>query len=300
MVAETKYLGVFIGTRFNMSTHITYVSNKSKVIFSQLASVAKSNWGFSTKTMKAIYKGVFVPIISYAAAGWADKINVYHKRRLTQAQRYALIRVTKAYRTISTDAVCIIAGVTPIDLLLVEIRNTYFLRRNITFQHFDVSFAAQEQICKIEIKNRKCTIRKTTTKIWQEQWNVSEKGRITFEYFDNIQERLNANWIHHNHYMVQILSGHGNFNYQLKRLGLAQTDKCKCEETDTVKHVIFDCALLKELRKEIEDAVKSKTKNWPCELKQLRYLVEYGNCCKGVSWELKSAPIQQGKSLPEL
>ncbi|KAI4472916.1 hypothetical protein M0802_016427 [Mischocyttarus mexicanus] len=175
MVAETKYLGVFIGTRFNMSAHITYVSNKSKVIFSKLASVAKANWGLSTNTMKAIYKGVFVPIISYAAAGWADKINVHHKRRLTQAQRYALIRVTKAYRTISTDALCIIAGATPIDLLLVEIRNLYFLRRNITFQHFDVSFAAQEQICKIENKSRKCTIRETTNNIWQEQWNVSEK-----------------------------------------------------------------------------------------------------------------------------
>ncbi|KAI4472524.1 hypothetical protein M0802_016736 [Mischocyttarus mexicanus] len=174
MDAETKYLGVFIGTRFNMSAHITHVSNKSKVIFSKLASVAKANWGLSTNTMKAIYKGVFVPIISYAAAGWADKINVHHKRRLMQAQRYALIRVTKAYRTISTDALCIIAGATPIDLLLVEKRNTYFLRRNITFQHFDVSFAAQEQICKIETKHRKCTIKKTTTKIWQEQWNDME------------------------------------------------------------------------------------------------------------------------------
>ncbi|KAI4473346.1 hypothetical protein M0802_016170 [Mischocyttarus mexicanus] len=237
MVAETKYLGVVIGTRFNMSTHITYVSSKSKVIFSKLASVARSNWGLSTKTMKAIYKGVFVPIISYAAAGWADKINVHHKRRLTQAQRYALIRVIKAYRTISTDALCIIATATPVELVLVEIRNTYFLRRNIAFQHFDLSFAAQEQICKIETNNRKCKIRKTTTKIWQEQW--------------------------------KILSGHGNFNHQLKRLGLAQTDKCKCGETDTVKHVIFDCVLLKELRKKIQDAVKSKTKTWACELKQL-------------------------------
>ncbi|KAI4480231.1 hypothetical protein M0802_014277 [Mischocyttarus mexicanus] len=92
--------------------------------------------------MNSIYKGVFVPVISYAAAGWADMINVHHTRRFKQAQRYALIRVTKAYRTFSTDALCIIAGAIPIELLLVKIKNTYFLRRIIAFQHFGVSFAA--------------------------------------------------------------------------------------------------------------------------------------------------------------
>ncbi|KAI4487682.1 hypothetical protein M0802_011944 [Mischocyttarus mexicanus] len=153
--------------------HITNVSNKSKMTFSQLASVAKSNWGLSTKIINAIYKRVFIPVISEAAAGWVDKINVHLKKRLKQAQRYALIRVTKAYRTISIDALCMIVGATPVELLLVEIKNTYFLMRNIAFQHFDVSFAAQGQICKIETNNRKCTIRKTTTKIWKEQWNLN-------------------------------------------------------------------------------------------------------------------------------
>ncbi|KAI4472548.1 hypothetical protein M0802_016714 [Mischocyttarus mexicanus] len=69
MVAEARYLGVVIGTRFYMLAHITHICNKSKLVSGQLASVAKSSWGQSVETMKAISRGVFVPVITYAAAG---------------------------------------------------------------------------------------------------------------------------------------------------------------------------------------------------------------------------------------
>ncbi|KAI4480991.1 hypothetical protein M0802_014066 [Mischocyttarus mexicanus] len=146
MVAEARYLGVVIGTRFNMLAHITHICNKSKLVSGQLASVAKSSWGQSVETMKAISRGVFVPVITYAAAGWADNINVRHIRRLRQAQRFALIRVTKAYRTISTDALCVIAAATPIELLVVERKSSYFLRKNIGFQHFSLNYTAHDQV----------------------------------------------------------------------------------------------------------------------------------------------------------
>ncbi|KAI4475453.1 hypothetical protein M0802_015151 [Mischocyttarus mexicanus] len=269
MISETKYLGVIIGTRLNIAGHVAYVSSRSKLIFSQLSSVAKSKWGLSNKVMTTIYKGVFVPIITYAAASWADKINVHHRRRLKQAQRYALIRVTKAYRTISTDALCVIAGVTPIELQIEERKSMYLLRKNISLQHFDISFAAQESINKAETNKRKTLIRKETTRKWQEQWSSSNNGRLKFEFYPNVQDRLNATWINHNHYLVQILSGHGNFYHQLKRLGLVEQDTCKCGDVDTVRHVIFDCVLLSEPRKGLESLARANNQAWPCELKQL-------------------------------
>ena len=116
MVSESRYLGVTYGTRMNITPHINYIYNKSKTILSQFARVAKSTWGLNNSIMESLYKGVFIPIISYAAAGWADKLNTHHHRKLNQAQRYALIGVTKAYRTVSTDALCVIAGATPIGL----------------------------------------------------------------------------------------------------------------------------------------------------------------------------------------
>ena len=98
MVADTKYLGIYIGTRLNITPHINYISNKGKEIFN-LASTAKTTWGLNSKTMKTLYKGIFIPIIT--AVGWADKFNVHHKGKLKQAQRSALLRVTEAYRTTS-------------------------------------------------------------------------------------------------------------------------------------------------------------------------------------------------------
>ncbi|KAI4474758.1 hypothetical protein M0802_015459 [Mischocyttarus mexicanus] len=269
MVAETKYLGVILGTRFNMTAHVNYISNKSKMVFSSLARVAKTNWGLGCKVMKTIYKGVFVPVITYAAAGWADKINVHHIRCLAQAQRFALIRTTKAYRTISSDALCVLADATPIELLLTEKRSLYFLRKNIAFTHFGVEFPEQEDIRMIITNARKRLVKAETTRKWQAEWNASNKGRITHEFCGSIEEKQTAKWMHLDHYMVQILSGHGNFKNKLKGLGLAETDTCECGEVDSVRHVIFDCVLIGEERRVIKEAANRQNLPWPCELKHL-------------------------------
>lgn len=89
-------------------------------VFSQLARIAKVRWGISSAIMETMYNGIFLPVAAYAAAGWVDKVNSYHRKQLTQAQRYALLRVTKAYRTISSEALCVIAGVVSIEFALAE------------------------------------------------------------------------------------------------------------------------------------------------------------------------------------
>ena len=35
--------------------------------------------------------------------------------------------------------------------------------------------------------------------MWQTRWEVSIKGRVTFTFFNNIQERLQAKWIQPNY-----------------------------------------------------------------------------------------------------
>ncbi|KAK9302500.1 hypothetical protein QLX08_005559 [Tetragonisca angustula] len=192
--------------------------------------------------MRTLYRGIFVPIITYAAARWADKLNVHHKRKLRQAQRSALPRVTKAYRTISTEALCVIAGAALIKLVAKKKkRSLYYLRKGREFQHFSIRHEPQQQQTKTELERSKHIIRDETVRKWQEEWDASQKGRITYRFHSNIQDRLSARWIHHNHYMVQMLSGHGNFKANLRKLGLIETEICTCGETDTVEHVIFEC-----------------------------------------------------------
>lgn len=44
----------------------------------------------------------------------------------------------------------------------------------------------------------------TVTK-WQERWNTSTKGRITYDYFPDIRERLKTK-LNTNHYATQYLT----------------------------------------------------------------------------------------------
>ena len=121
------------GVRMGITPHINAICKKSKSIFSQLARITKARWGLNTSIMETMYKCVFLPVVAYAAAGWVDKINAYHRKQLTQAQRYLLLRVTKAYRTVSSDALCVIAGAKPIELILEERKSFYILRKGKTF-----------------------------------------------------------------------------------------------------------------------------------------------------------------------
>lgn len=83
---------------------------------------------------------MFVPIITYAAAGWANKLNTQHKRKLLAAQRQVLICVTKAYNTISADALTVIAGSSPNNLVLAERIAIYNLNKYKNFKHGVLSF----------------------------------------------------------------------------------------------------------------------------------------------------------------
>lgn len=269
MVANTRYLGIHYGTRFNITAHVNYVSNKSREILNNLAKVAKTTWGLNTKSIKTIYTGVFVPITTYAAAGWADRINAQHRKKLRQAQRAALLRITRAYRTISTAALCVIAGEIPIDLKIKERSSLYHLRKGRKFTHHTTHYEAPTQPIETEIERMKRIIRSETVRKWQQEWDAGQLGRLTHQFYGNVEERLNADWIHNSHYMVQILSGHGNFKSKLKQLGQTDTESCRCGQTDTVNHVIFECESLKDIRKKLEDECKTQNIQWPCPHKDL-------------------------------
>ncbi|XP_075225711.1 uncharacterized protein LOC142326863 [Lycorma delicatula] len=55
--------------------------------------------------------------ILYAAPVWGTAMNVQrNKRKLRSVHRVALIRVVSGYRTISYDALCVLAETPPIEL----------------------------------------------------------------------------------------------------------------------------------------------------------------------------------------
>lgn len=207
-----------------ISPHVRSGCQKSKIVFSHLAGVARAKWGISTRVMEMIYRGVLLAMVTYAAAGWADRVNSYHRKQLTQAQRYALLGVTKAYRTIPTDALCVIAGATPIECVLKERRSAYYLRSGISFTHSKKHFEIQLGITKEEVIWIKKEIIEETYRTWQTKWDYSQKGRLTYQYYKDISQRMAAKWIEYSYYTAQLISGHGNLKFHLKKLALSETE----------------------------------------------------------------------------
>lgn len=107
-----------------------------------------------------MYKSIFkIPIIIYAAARWAYRINAYHSRQLIQTQRYTLL--TKVYRTTSIDALCVIAGATPIAFVLKQ-RNSLYLRKCRNIHHLNKQYTPQPNQIMLEADRIKQDIKNET------------------------------------------------------------------------------------------------------------------------------------------
>ncbi|XP_067132763.1 uncharacterized protein [Centruroides vittatus] len=129
---KLTYLGVVLDHRLTWLPHVKAIRTACTIIFSALARVARSNWGLNSEALRLIYQGVFIPKMTYAAAAWytvATKRAII--RNLLSAQRVALLRIAKAFRTTSTEALLVIAGEPPIDLLIRESAVKYMNRRGL-------------------------------------------------------------------------------------------------------------------------------------------------------------------------
>jgi hypothetical protein len=87
---------------------------------------ARINWGLKHEALKRIYKGAILPQLLYAAPVWIESIkNECNKAKYVIVQRLISLRITKAYRTISNEALCILTGLTPINFKAEEVVTLY-------------------------------------------------------------------------------------------------------------------------------------------------------------------------------
>lgn len=243
---KVKYLGVEIGTRWNITEHIDTVAGKCEQIFNRLATLNQASWGIGHRSMEVLYKGVFLGIILYAIGAWNDMIKANNKRRLLRIQRAVLIKVTKAYRTISYGAVQVIAGIWPIDLEIEKRKIKYKIRtgQNVMFEGKTWERGDEEEEM-LEFVDRKLIEK------WDERWRTDPKGRVTAEFFPRASDRLQADWIKLDHWVVQFLSGHGDFKEKLHSFALTERPECECGERDDVWHVLESCEIFKEEREKM-------------------------------------------------
>jgi len=125
-VTSLKYLGIIIDSKLTFREHINYINEKcSKIIFA-LSRSAKINWGLSHNALKSIYTGAILPLLLYGAPIWVNVITkACYRTKLNMVQRLINIRIAKSYRMVSNEALCMITGLTPIDIKIEETAQLY-------------------------------------------------------------------------------------------------------------------------------------------------------------------------------
>jgi len=111
-VTEMKYLGIYFDRRLTFDKHIENIVEKSTTMTQMLGKSAKLHWGLGHKCLKIIYEGALIPFLTYGAPVWEEAAGKHRNLyKLQRAQRLMTIKIVKAYRTLSYDASCVMAGV---------------------------------------------------------------------------------------------------------------------------------------------------------------------------------------------
>jgi hypothetical protein len=181
-----------------MKSHISYVCEKAQKTAKALSTLLPNIKGPGDKKRVVLTMAV-QSIVLYAAPVWTNEEGTQrHKVDLLKAQRIMALRVCRAYRTASTDAVLVLAGLVPLNLMAEE-------RKRL----FELSASLNEDERRRE--------RSVTMGKWQEGWDSSQRGRWTYQ----LVPRLSV-WLERGHgevsfRMAQCMTGHGVFYRFLKK-----------------------------------------------------------------------------------
>ncbi|KAJ8912170.1 hypothetical protein NQ315_006135 [Exocentrus adspersus] len=197
-----------------------------------------SNIGGPGNCKRRVLAEIVNSILAYAAPVWADAMRMKkHKSKMLSCQRTVALRVARAYRTVSTEAVMVVARVLPIDILVEERSRIYQVGGQINN----------------DVRRRE---RETSIDKWQEQWASSTKGRWTYVLIPDLKEWTKRGHGEVSYQVAQFLTGHGNFKAFLSKIGKAEDEQCiYCDGRDTAEHTIYECIRWEAYRGYMEMAV---------------------------------------------
>lgn len=237
-------LGVVIDDTLSFAPHATSIGERAARCFGKMSRVSASAWGLRHKALKVLYKGTYVATLTYAAAVWHERASLHVIRSVLQrTQRPALILLTKAYRSCSTAALPVLAGVMPADLELI--------RAGRCGEEVTGTGARGELATR-----RRRAIEAEVREAWQQRWEETDKGRELFQFFPDVSERLGMHWVQPDYQVSQMLTGHGCFRKRLSEMKLCEGSMCECGMAEEDRHhVLWDCPLYEDLRARMLDGL---------------------------------------------
>lgn len=228
-------LGVVVDEAGSYLPHANYIGQRAANAFGKLSRVSASSWGIRYPALKFLYAGTYRAVLTYAAEVWYNSASRFTVRRaLLRTQRPALTLLTKAYRSVSTAALPVLAGVLPADL---DVQLVGRLARE------------RAGLLPRERRRRKKELLQDVLTQWQKRWEESTDGRELYCFFPDVAERIEQKWVEPDYATSQILTGHGAFRSRLHAMALSDTSECHCGLADETRdHVLWKCPLYDEER----------------------------------------------------
>ena len=245
-ITSLKYLGMQIDARLRFDEHLKIVGAKAARVTNALSRIMP-NIGGPRQSRRKLLSSVVSSILLYAAPIWSPAMEVKsYTQHITSVYRRASLRVASAFRTVSYEAVCVISGMPPIELI-VEERSRIYNRLQGDRNANRRGVTREEQV--------------VTTARWQERWNDADTGRWNNRLIPKFEEWLQRDQGEVDHYLTQILSVHGCFLAYQKRFGITNNDLCPAcpSAVEDAEHVFFVCPRFREVRAELEESLQQRS-----------------------------------------
>ncbi|GBO06419.1 hypothetical protein AVEN_29521-1 [Araneus ventricosus] len=117
VVNNIKYLTVTWDCCLTFTKHFKALRDKTDSLTYKLSTVANEFYSKRSGLFRKIYYGAIEPYLLFGVGAWGNRLKLKKIRdSLNSLQRRPLIKITKGYRTISTEALQVIAGIVQLDI----------------------------------------------------------------------------------------------------------------------------------------------------------------------------------------
>ncbi|GBP00995.1 Putative 115 kDa protein in type-1 retrotransposable element R1DM [Eumeta japonica] len=213
-VSAATVLGLVLDEHLSFAQHAQSIGERASKSFGKVSRVSAASWGMRCSSLKTIYLATYLTTLTYVAGCWYERATLHVVRSaLLKTQRPALTLLTKAYRTVSTAALPVLAGVLPAHMEVVIAGKTDREREGRT--------AAEVRVFRRRAEEEMVAL-------WQKDWDEEKNGRELYRYFPDVSARLSFDWVEPDYQTSQLLTGHGCFRKRLYELGLNETSVCLC------------------------------------------------------------------------
>lgn len=184
----------------------------------------------------------------YGTSTWSSILRYQYARTLlNRAQRKALYASLNVCRTVSTDAMQVLMGSLPWDLLAVQHAVQYRIRKEIPLRIDDP--ITSEEAAQLAPRERKALIEERLHDIWQQRWATTDNGRTTFQWIAEVRFVKEHHYFNPSLQLCFLLTGHGSMNEFLFKRRLADQEVCDCNHPcEDWRHILLDCPLYADVR----------------------------------------------------